>query len=120
MDKFEEWFASQDFYINMLFIHGDGLFVKDGDVYRVLLVQMTWEVWQSRQPEVDQLQSQINEMAEVGLSQESVIREKDKRIEELQAKVDAVEHVLGCAMIAPKEVFQYADRIGRALRGEHE
>ncbi|MFW1853550.1 hypothetical protein ACG9XR_23695, partial [Acinetobacter guillouiae] len=33
---------------------------------------------------VDQLQSQINEMAEVGLSQESAIREKDKRIEELE------------------------------------
>lgn len=75
---------------------------------------------QSRQAEINQLQSQINEMAEVGLSQESVIRGKDKRIEELQAKVDAVEHILGCAMIAPKEVFQYADRIGRALRGEHE
>lgn len=70
--------------------------------------------------EVDQLQSQINEMAEVGLIQESAIKGKDKRIEELQAKVDAIEHILGCAMIAPKEVFQYADRIGRALRGEHE
>lgn len=73
-----------------------------------------------KQAEINQLQSQINEMAEVGLSQESALREKDKRIEQLQAKVDAVEHVLGCAMIAPKEVFQYADRIGRALRGEHE
>lgn len=90
--------------------------------------------WQSRQAEINQLQSQINEMAEVGLSQESVIKEKDKRIEEYKMisesiedmyllerkKVEAVEHVLGCAMIAPKEVFQYADRIGRALRGEHE
>lgn len=89
---------------------------------------------QSRQAEINQLQSQINEMAEVGLSQESVIKEKDKRIEEYKMisesiedmyllerkKVEAVEHVLGCAMIAPKEVFQYADRIGRALRGEHE
>lgn len=78
------------------------------------------EKMQSLQAEINQLQLQINEMAEVGLSQESAIREKNKRIEQLQAKVDAVEHVLGCAMIAPKEVFQYADRIGRALRGEHE
>lgn len=50
-------------------------------------------------------------------SRQAEIDEKDKRIEELQAKVDAVEHVLGCAMIAPKEVFQYADRIAKALRG---
>ena len=81
---------------------------------------------QSRQAEVDQLKGLLekdeyahslyyeNENLKAGLE------EKDKRVEELQAKVDAVEHVLGCAMIAPKEVFQYADRIGRALRGEHE
>lgn len=50
-------------------------------------------------------------------AKQAEIDEKDKRIEELQAKVDAVEYVLGCAMIAPKEVFQYADRIARALRG---
>ncbi|MFW1982631.1 hypothetical protein ACG94M_04780 [Acinetobacter guillouiae] len=62
MDKFEEWFASQDFYTNMLFIHGDGLFVRDGDVYRVLPVQMTWEVWQSRQTEVEEKEKRITEL----------------------------------------------------------
>ncbi|MFW1815779.1 hypothetical protein ACG9X6_14125 [Acinetobacter guillouiae] len=62
MDKFKEWFASQDFYTNMLFIHGDGLFVKDGDVYRVLPVQMTWEVWQSRQTEVEEKEKRITEL----------------------------------------------------------
>lgn len=63
--------------------------------------------------EVDQLQSQINEMAEVGLSQESVIREKDKRIEAALAVVK-----------------RYRDKrypfnafciwMEKALRGEHE
>lgn len=48
------------------------------------------------------------------------LKEKDKRIEQLQTKVDAVEHVLGCAMIGPKELFLYAERISKALRGEHE
>lgn len=62
MGKFKEWFASQDFYTNMLFIHGDGLFVKDGDVYRVLPVQMTWEVWQSRQTEVEEKEKRITEL----------------------------------------------------------
>lgn len=55
MDKFEQWFINQDFYTNMRFIHGDALFIKDGDVYRVLPVQMTWVAWQSRQAEVDEL-----------------------------------------------------------------
>lgn len=44
---FEKWFMNQDFYTNMRFIHGDGLFAKDGDVYRVLPVQMTYQAWQT-------------------------------------------------------------------------
>lgn len=45
MTKFEQWFSAQNFYTNMRFIHGDGLFCKDGDVYRVLPVQMTYVAW---------------------------------------------------------------------------
>ena len=83
--------------------------------------------WQSRQAEVDELnqlylKAQHQEIRHRTIAQDALalVEEKDKRIEQLQAKVDAVEHVLGCAMIAPKEVFQYADRIVKALRGEHE
>lgn len=46
--------------------------------------------WQSRQAEINKLQSQINEMAEVGLSQESVIREKDKRIESALSELESL------------------------------
>lgn len=56
MDKFEQWFINQDFYTNMRF---DALFIKDGDVYRVLPVQMTWVAWQSRQAEVDELKDSV-------------------------------------------------------------
>lgn len=121
MNKFKEWFASQDFYTNMRFVHGDALFDKDGDFFRILAVQIAWEGWQSRQAEVEELSSQINEMAEVGLSQESVIREKDKRIETLittwrnQTKelcnVDD-KHVR-------EALLSCADEL-EALRGEHE
>lgn len=45
MREFEIWFMEQDFYINMRFIHGDKLFDKDGDVYRVLPVQMAYKAW---------------------------------------------------------------------------
>lgn len=47
MREFEIWFMEQDFYTNMRFIHGDKLFDKDGDVYRVLPVQMTYKAWNS-------------------------------------------------------------------------
>lgn len=48
MSDFEKWFKDQDFYTNMRFIHGDKLFDKDGDVYRVLPVQMTYQGWSSQ------------------------------------------------------------------------
>jgi len=64
------------------------------------------KAWQYRQQEIDQLKAQLNNM-------EQCYIEKKKQVE-------AVEHVLGCAMIGPKEVFQYADRIGKALRGDHD
>lgn len=47
MNDFEKWFMDQEFYTNMRFIHGDALFVKDGFVYRVLPVQMTYVAWDS-------------------------------------------------------------------------
>ncbi|OAL80334.1 hypothetical protein [Acinetobacter terrae] len=61
---------------------------------------------QSMQVKIDDLQSQLNNM-------EACYIQKKKQVE-------AVEHVLGCAMIGPKEVFMYANRIQKALRGEHE
>lgn len=45
MTEFEEWFMEQDFYTNMRFVYGDKLFDRDGDVYRVLPVQMTFKGW---------------------------------------------------------------------------
>lgn len=59
MNKFEEWFVSQYFYTNMRFVHGDALFDKDGDFFRILAVQIAWEAWQSRQAEVDQLREEL-------------------------------------------------------------
>lgn len=46
--NFEEWFKAQDFYTNMRFSHGDRLFDKDGDVYRVLPVQMAHAAYKER------------------------------------------------------------------------
>lgn len=45
MSEFEKWFMDQEFYTNMRFIHGDALFTKDGDVYRVLPVLIAFESW---------------------------------------------------------------------------
>lgn len=100
MSEFEKWFEDQDFYTNMRFIHGDKLFDKDGDVYRVLPVQMTYQGWSSqrqrskdefvaltqewhtkgwnaRQGEIDDLKAQLNNM-------EACYIEKKKEVEELQ------------------------------------
>lgn len=98
MNDFEKWFEDQDFYTNMRFIHGDKLFDKDGDVYRVLPVQMTYQGWSSqrqrskdefvaltqewhtkgwnaRQGEIDSLKAQLNNM-------ETCYIEKKKQVED--------------------------------------
>lgn len=58
----------------------------------IVLYQL--QVWELKQKKIDDLK---------------------EKIAQLQKKIDAVDHVLGCAMIAPKEVFSYADRIRKAL-----
>lgn len=101
MIEFEKWFAAQDFYTNMRFIHGDKLFDKDGDVYRVLSVQMSYQGWSTqrqrsknefaeltqewhtrgwnaRQGEIDELKAQLNNM-------EACYIEKKKQVEECAA-----------------------------------
>ena len=41
----EEWFKQQDFYANLRFIHGDRIFNRDGDTYKILIVQVAWLAW---------------------------------------------------------------------------
>src|SRR5690606_1841626 len=103
MSDSERWFEDQDFYTNMRFIHGDKLFDKDGDVYRVLPVQMTYQGWNTqrqrskdefvaitqewhakgwnaRQGEIDELKAQLNNM-------EQCYIEKKKECEGLQGQL---------------------------------
>ncbi|WP_151781236.1 hypothetical protein [Acinetobacter bereziniae] len=91
--------------------------------------QAMWEVWQSRQAEINQLQSQINEMAEVGLSQESAIREKDKRIEKALSELESLHNKKWAEWKEQADMhsqgeanaYEHAMQIlERALRGEHE
>ena len=71
---FEVWFEDQDFYTNMRFIHGDKLFDRDGDAYRVLLVQMAYQAWDYRK-------AQLNNM-------EACYIEKKKQVEELHDRIN--------------------------------
>ena len=97
MSDFEKWFEDQDFYTNMRFIHGDKLFDKDSDVYRVLSVQMSYQGWSTqrqrskdefvtltqewhtkgwnaRQGEIDDLKAQLNNMGLVISGRRSRLR----------------------------------------------
>lgn len=105
MNDFEKWFEDQDFYTNMRFIHGDKLFDKDGGVYRVLPVQMTYQGWSSqrqrskdefvaltqewhtkgwnaRQGEIDDLKAQLNNMEACYIGKKKELEDQQKRIEE--------------------------------------
>lgn len=97
--------------------------------YGVASLDFGFQIWQSRQAEINQLQSQINEMAEVGLSQESAIREKDKRIEKALSELESLHNKKWAEWKEQADMhsqgeanaYEHAMQIlERALRGEHE
>lgn len=127
MSDFEMWFANQDFYANMRFIHGDALFLKDGDVYRVLPVQMTYvsfnhgkqktkdeyialtqawhdKGWDARQEEIDQLKAKKIQLLHVLVNANAEKRKlKDKvftyKVEcyEFNGRIDFAFHIFHSA-----------------------
>lgn len=128
MSDFEKWFKDQDFYTNMRFIHGDKLFDKDGDVYRVLPVQMVYQGWNTqrqrskdefveltqewhtkgwnaRQGEIDELKAQLNNM-------ETCYIEKKKECEGLQGQFN--KHT-ECIENLVNQKADYLDRVTKAI-----
>ena len=110
MSDFEKWFEDQDFYTNMRFIHGDRLFDKEGGVYRVLPVQMTYQGWNTqlqrskdefveltqewhtkgwnaRQGEIEKLENELSTTKQV---LGNVIDMEVAKVDELQKQVDAL------------------------------
>ena len=138
MSDFEKWFEDQDFYTNMRFIHGDKLFDKDGDVYRVLPVQMVYQGWSTqrqrskdefvaltqewhtkgwnaRQGEIDELKAQLNNM-------EACYIEKKKQVEACSALVGQwrEKRMGGCSDYARGGLHSRqdcTDDLEKALRG---
>ncbi|MBJ9902054.1 hypothetical protein [Acinetobacter bereziniae] len=102
---------------------------------------------QSRQAEINQLQSQINEMAEVGLSQESELNKKDEHahnlfyenanlqalVEEKDKRIEELENLMKMQECGANKIYEialkgvrktggdyYLEKIIDLLRGEHE
>lgn len=133
---FEVWFEDQDFYTNMRFIHGDKLFDRDGDVYRVLPVQMVYQGWNTqrqrskdefvaltqewhtrgwnaRQGEIDDLKSQLNNM-------EACYIEKKKQVEAVEHQKSLQELEISQISQANQEWQRVNGELAKALRGGHE
>jgi hypothetical protein len=90
MSDFERWFEDQDFYTNMRFIHGDKLFDKDGDVYRVLPVQMVYQGWNTqRQRSKDEFVALTQEWHTKGWNA------RQGEIEKLENELSTTKQVLG-------------------------
>lgn len=145
MGDFEKWFKDQDFYTNMRFIHGDKLFDKDGDVYRILPVQMTYQGWSSqrqrskdefveltqewhtkgwnaRQGEIDDLKAQLNNMETCYIEKKKECEDQQKRIDEYKKLTTSIRNEFDLW----SDDSEFADVIEaqienlEALRGDHE
>lgn len=118
MDNFEDWFSSQDFYTNLRFIHGDALFLKDGDVYRVLVVRIASDAWQEQQKQIEGRDFTI-----AAMSRSLVLA--NAKVDELQARVDAVKQLIQEYRDPPTEDKTFchalsivAYELEQALKGE--
>ena len=148
MSEFEKWFEDQDFYTNMRFIHGDKLFDKDGDVYRVLSVQMSYQGWSTkrqrskdefvtltqewhtrgwnaRQGEIDDLKAQLNNIEACYIEKKKELEDQQKRIDEALQEVKGLERFTGEDCIADFDVLQGAvshacKRLEKTLRGAND
>lgn len=61
-ELYEEWFKQQPFYVNMRYSRGDALFLRDGDVYRELPVQIGFAMSNLKQLEIDRLSGDKDEL----------------------------------------------------------
>lgn len=132
MSDFEKWFEDQDFYTNMRFIHGDKLFDKDGDVYRVLPVQMTYQGWSTqrqrskdefvaltqewhakgwnaRQGEIEKLENELSTTKQV---LGNVIDMEMAKVDNLKTQLNNME---ACYIEKKKEVEELQGQVGEAL-----
>lgn len=146
MSDFEKWFEDQDFYTNMRFIHGDKLLDRDGDVYRVLPVQMAYQAWDYRKAQLNNMEAcyiekkkQVEELQKTNISLEAGLRknsknkqkllgkniELQKRIDEALQEVKGLERFTGEDCIADFDVLQGAvshacKRLEKTLRGAND
>lgn len=120
MDNFEEWWkvngANYDYVLPAsrdAFEAGQQSRQAEFDSMNKALLKQT-QLLAMKQAEINQLQSQINEMAEVGLNQESAIREKDKRIRNAVALLNEIHK----RSLDNPEVWDLVDDVWEALRGK--
>lgn len=111
MGEFEKWFINQDFYTNMRFIHGDNLFSKDGDVYRVLPVQMTFVAFSEKHAEYAEAKQVGIALNTETINQRRYIGSQQAKIEQLEKRIDDALELL---------VDGYVEHAEQALRGECE
>ena len=69
-ELYEEWFKQQPFYVNMRYSRGDALFLRDGDVYRELPVQIGFAMSNLKQLEIDRLSGDKAEL--IGVVRDSL------------------------------------------------
>ncbi|WP_171405455.1 hypothetical protein [Acinetobacter chinensis] len=47
MDEFITWVRLQPQYKNLIFIHGERLFIRRDGMFEVPAIELAWQAWQS-------------------------------------------------------------------------
>ncbi|WP_267581463.1 hypothetical protein [Acinetobacter pittii] len=92
MDKnrqdFEKSIKATASYQNLIYMHGEKLFIFDQGKYKIAAIQLAWEIYCERQQEVEQLENEwaqmdqeLNQVNKVSFDVETENREWQKRVD---------------------------------------
>ncbi|HCT9561369.1 hypothetical protein ABFK62_03045 [Acinetobacter baumannii] len=57
-EKFQAWIKDQPFYSKLVFQHGERLFIREGDGYKILVIEVVWHLWK-KIPDIESILKEI-------------------------------------------------------------
>ena len=140
-DTQKEWFEhtvkSTSKYQNLVFIHGERLFIMENGQYKIAAVQLAWEIHQEQQKQIDELNYQdVLYRSERGalvikcnVMKKDWQKMKDEKLiqqnqfDELQKRVDQQGLIIAKVMSIASELqkswamFEIGKKLEQALKG---
>ncbi|MFN3904889.1 MAG: hypothetical protein ACK4KY_01950 [Acinetobacter junii] len=124
-DTEQEWFEhsikSSSIYINLVYIHGERLFIMENGQYKITAIQLAWEIYQGQQKRIDELlndaQLYLSERGAL-VTKTRVMRKHWQKMRGLQKRIDAASCVADKFRDKRYPFNVFCKEMDEALRGD--